>query len=120
MNSKNVKVGVIGVGKMGEYHLQKYLKAPKTQCVGVYDPNKQRAAEIKEKYGVKVFNNLAECLFEVDAVTVASPTATHYLISKQALTSGVNVLVENHIANTIPRARELVKLSKDLGLILQV
>ncbi len=43
MNKERLKVGVIGVGHLGEYHVQKYKAIPNAELVGVVDTNPERA-----------------------------------------------------------------------------
>jgi predicted dehydrogenase len=88
--------------------------------VGVYEPNPKRVAQLKRDYGVTCFNSLSELLFEVDAVTVASPTAFHHTLARQALQAGVHVLVEKPITETLSQAKNLIDLSNREGRIFQV
>ena len=54
---KKVKVCVIGVGQMGEKHVEKYSSNSGVELVGVSDVNIERAREVGEKYNVKVFES---------------------------------------------------------------
>ena len=62
MTQKKIKVCVIGVGHMGEFHVQKYKSNSGVELVGVVDVNLERAMEIGKKYAVKVFDNYMDCL----------------------------------------------------------
>lgn len=115
-----IRIGVVGVGKMGRYHLEKYLQLPGVAVVGFVEPRAQIAAELTAKYGVRAFTELAELLFEVDALTVACPTDAHAWVARRALEAGVHVLIEKPIASRIEDAEELVALAKRKACILQV
>jgi predicted dehydrogenase len=116
-----VRVGVVGVGKMGRYHLDKYrAMTEEVQLVGFYDSDTAKAGVIAAQTGVPSFADLGELLFEVDAVTVASPTHTHAGVAFQALESGVHVLIEKPIASSVAEAESLVRLARSKQLVLQV
>lgn len=116
---EKIRVGVIGVGKMGGYHLQKYRELEEAELVGFSETDPEKASAAQAKYGVPCLQ-LNELLFEVDAVTIASPTDTHAPIARQALESGVHVLIEKPIASRVADAEGLAELARAKGLILQV
>ncbi len=120
MSYKKLKVGVIGVGHMGEYHLKKYLEIPTVDFIGIYEPNRSRAIEISEKYKVRIFENLPSLLYEADAVTLACPTNFHYSILKKAIHAHVHVLVEKPACSSVSEAKEIFNLSKREGVIVGV
>lgn len=114
------RVGVVGVGKMGRFHLQKYLALPEAEVVGFFEPDRARCSEIEKELGVPAFSDLGDLLFEVDAVTIASPTHSHAPLACQALESGVHVLVEKPISSTVPEALKMLQLARHHRLVLQV
>lgn len=105
--AEKIRVGVIGAGKMGELHVRKYLELANVDFVGLYDPDGLRAKGLTEKYGVQSHSSLAELLFEIDAVSVASPTETHFAVAKQCFESGVHVLLEKPISRTAEEGETL-------------
>jgi predicted dehydrogenase len=119
-NPAKIRVGVIGVGKMGKFHLQKYLSMPDVQVVGFYETDPARATELSAQFEVPAFATVVELLFEVDAVTIASPTDTHGAFARQALEAGVHVLVEKPIAASLAEAEAMVRLAKEKNRVLQV
>jgi predicted dehydrogenase len=125
MNSKpgnRLKVAVIGAGVMGKHHANIYAAIPHLDLVAVVDPDEKRCAEARRNYDVRTYKTIDELLFSepVDAVSIASPTSFHYAQSKQLLQAGVHVLVEKPVATEIEQAKELMELSRDLDLVLQV
>ena len=114
------RVGVVGVGKMGTLHLRKLLQCPEADVIGVFEINKSQSQQLANEFGVKAYTLLAELLFDVDAIVVASPTATHYAIAKQALDAGVHVLVEKPITDSVESALSLIEAAEKKGVILQV
>ena len=55
VTGKRLRVGVIGVGHLGEYHVQKYKAMPDVNLVGVVDTDWRRAQEIALRYGTRPF-----------------------------------------------------------------
>lgn len=115
-----INLGIIGVGHMGQYHVNVSRQLSDAKLVGIYDSDPDRVKSIAEKYETSPFNSISDLLKIVDAVVIAAPTFLHHEISKQALTAGKHVLVEKPIAESVEQARELVNLSKANNLILQV
>ena len=52
-----VKIAVIGIGYLGEFHAQKYKVNKNAELVGIVDTNKQRCDDISKKIGVKAYND---------------------------------------------------------------
>ena len=59
-NGEKLKCGVVGVGYLGQHHARIYSELETTELVGVCDANVDRAREIADKFGCKVFNSVAE------------------------------------------------------------
>jgi len=120
--SRPLRVAVVGAGVMGCYHANVYSMLPDTDLVGVVEPNPLRRQDAAERYGCPVFGDLDALLATVplDAATVAAPTSTHHALVRQLLSAGVHVLVEKPVATTVVQARELARLSRETGLVLQV
>lgn len=106
---------------MGLYHLKKFLElGDRAEVVGFFDPHPEQAKRLEREYRIPAFTDLGELLFESDAVVIASPTSTHHALAKQALSTGVHVLVEKPMTETLAEAVELTELARRLGLVLQV
>ncbi len=104
---------------MGALHLRKLVTLPSVQVVGFFDPNPQRLEEISAHYGVPAFRTMEELLFEADAVTIASPTSTHYKFAKQALEAGTHVFVEKPMCETALESEDLIRTADAHKLVLQ-
>ena len=117
---KRLRVGVIGVGHLGQHHARLYAGLPGATLVGVHDIDCKWAQGIAERYDAVVYEDAAALLKRVDAVSVAVPTSAHYSIVKASLEAGVHVLVEKPIAVTLDEAYGLARVANMLGRILQV
>ncbi|MEM7395998.1 MAG: Gfo/Idh/MocA family oxidoreductase [Verrucomicrobiota bacterium] len=118
--SEQVKVGVCGVGSLGQHHARIYAELPNTELVGVYDVDPARAKEIADQHGAGVFTSLDEMAGEVEAVSVVVPTDLHRDVSMTLLEQGLHLLVEKPIAETGRQAEEMVSLANEKNLMLQV
>lgn len=118
--SDKLKIGIIGVGHMGQFHVNVAKQVSDSTIVGIYDADPARVKLISEKYGVPSFTTPEELIQNVDAVVIAAPTFLHHTLSKLALTAGKHVLVEKPIAESVEQAKELVELAAKNKLILQV
>lgn len=118
--TKTVKIGVIGVGKLGSFHCEKLKMLETADLVGVYDADAQRANQVSQKYQVSAFASLETLLDQVEAVSIAVPTVDHLRISKYALEQGLPVFVEKPIAATVAEATEMVDLARRHQTIIQV
>lgn len=112
---KKIKVGVIGCGVMGGFHVKQYKNITDVELVGISDADPSRKID-----GIKFFSNYNELLDNVDAVSIATPTFTHYEIADAALEKGVNVLIEKPIAMSVDEGRKLVSKGKMKKLVLTV
>lgn len=115
-----LKVGVIGVGHLGQHHARLYAQCPDAQLVGITDLDGKRAKTIGQQHGATVFSQVKELLDVVDAVSVAVPTSYHRDVVELCLEAGVHVLVEKPVASTVTDARAMVEQANQRGLILQV
>ncbi|MBP9885850.1 MAG: Gfo/Idh/MocA family oxidoreductase [Leptospiraceae bacterium] len=118
--SNKLKLGIIGVGHMGQYHVNVAKQLSDATLTGIYDADPERVKVISEKYGVPSFSTPEELIKNVDAVVIAAPTFLHHTLAKLALTSGKHVLVEKPIAESVEQAKELVELATKNKLVLQV
>jgi len=117
---ERVRVAVIGVGHLGEYHVQKYTALPEAELVGVVDADAGRAEEISRRYGTMRYDDLGDLLGRVDAVSLAVPTEHHHEVGRRILKAGVHVLIEKPITYDLAHADELIALADEAGLVLQV
>ncbi len=120
MNMEPLRVGVIGVGHLGQHHARLYAGLPGCVLAGVMDVDADRAARIGERYGAPAFTEIDALLERVEAVSVAVPTSAHYAVVQACLKAGVHVLVEKPIAVSPGEAQELVELARSTGRWLQV
>ena len=117
---REVRVGVVGVGALGQHHARVYAALPGACLAGVYDIDRARAAEVAGKHGGRVFEHLRDLLGEVDAVSVAVPTVDHHRVARVLLDAGKDVLVEKPMTTTTAEAEDLIRVAADRKAVFQV
>ena len=120
MRKEKLRVGVIGVGHLGEYHVQKYKAIPTAELIGIVDTDLDRANEVGGRYGTRVFRERRELLDRVDGVSLVVPTEMHFDVAKDILSKGVHLLIEKPITYKAKPADTLVSMAQERGLVLQV
>ncbi|MDP2960248.1 MAG: Gfo/Idh/MocA family oxidoreductase [candidate division Zixibacteria bacterium] len=115
-----IKVGVIGVGHLGEHHTRIYSGLPQAELVGIYDSDLEKAKSKAEKYKTTYFMELDQLLQKVEAVSLVVPTSSHYEVAKKVLNQGIHILIEKPITETVEQAEELIQIARKKNLTLQV
>ncbi len=115
-----LRVGILGVGHLGKFHLNNWKEIEGVEVVGFFDPNDESAQEVIEKYDLIRFEDADNLIDASDAVDIIAPTTAHFNLCKSAIVKGKHVFVEKPLANTIEEAKELVKLCKEANIKFQV
>jgi len=120
VNPGKLRVGVIGVGHLGEYHVQKYKAIPVVDLVGVVDTNPDRLNKIEQRYNVRAYGRHQDILDKVDAVSLSVPTEIHFDLARDILSKGIHILIEKPITYRLEDANSLLNLAQKNNLVLQV
>lgn len=114
----DLRVGVVGVGHLGQHHARIYKELGVLAAVA--DSSPARAAEIAALHGVPPVSDFRELFGKVDAVSVAVPTVQHHAVAKEFLSRGIPALVEKPLAKTIAEGEDLCRIARDRKVALQV
>jgi len=115
-----IRTAVVGVGRQGRWHADKLAALENSNLVAVADIDGERCRAVASDLDVDAVDDFRDLLSEVDAVTIATPTATHFDIASTFLQNGIHVLVEKPFTATVDEARNLVELTDGKNVILQV
>jgi predicted dehydrogenase len=115
-----LRVGVVGVGHLGQHHVRIFSKMTNCELVGIFDKNIKRAAEIATKFNTRIFKNYQDLLNNIDAIDISATTTYHYDLAKDALLAGKHVFVEKPITAELWQAEELLKIADEKSLKIQV
>ncbi len=112
--SKPIKIGVVGLGRIGmTVHKDCLLARPdKYQVVAACDLIPERVEEFKKTFGCRGYLNIEDMINdpEVEVVDIATRSCDHYAHAKMALLAGKSALVEKPFCQTYEEACELVRL----------
>ena len=110
---EKIKVGVVGVGRLGTFHTKIYSRLDNIKLVGVCDCNLEQAVEVGKKYNTASYSDYEALFGNVDAVSIAVPTSLHYNIAKDFLKHNIHVLIEKPVTKTLSEADELINIAKE-------
>jgi predicted dehydrogenase len=116
-------VAVIGYGYWGPNLVRNFQETEGCRVVACCDADRARLAQAKLKHGsIEVTNDYDDVLTNrnIDAVIIATPIGTHYMLARKALETGKHVLVEKPLAASVSEAECLVDKAQKLGLTLMV
>jgi predicted dehydrogenase len=115
-----IRVGVIGLGRMGQHHCRVYSSQKDAQLVGVFDIDHRLTCDTSAKYDLPIITQLEDLLDRVDAVSIATPTPTHFGIALQCIQRNIHVLVEKPVTEQISDAESIAQNLPGNGYIFQV
>ncbi len=115
-----INIGVIGAGHLGKIHIKLLKEIEEANLIGFYDIDKENAQEVVHKFGIKSYSSLEELILDSDALDIVTPTTTHFDIAKLALKHLKHIFIEKPITASVKEARELLNLSYEAGVKVQV
>jgi predicted dehydrogenase len=123
----SIPVAVVGVGVFGRNHARVYKELEQqgeaVRLVGVVDPDLGRADAVAREFGCRSFGSVSQMLTthsEIQAASVAAPTAQHLVTARELMEKGVDVLIEKPLAASIAEADELLVVASANKRIAQV
>ncbi|MDX1951716.1 MAG: Gfo/Idh/MocA family oxidoreductase [Verrucomicrobiota bacterium] len=118
-----LKVGVVGTGSLGKEHARIYAELASrgiVEFVGVYDASRDTAQKIADKHRTTAFASVEELSARADALSIVTPTVTHFPLGKALLLKGKHLLIEKPMTDQAEQAAELVRLAAENRSVLQV
>jgi predicted dehydrogenase len=115
-SGRRLRVAVVGAGHLGRFHARIYSESPLAELVAVVDPNGDRARAVAaEAGGCRALEDAAELPPDLDAVSIAVPTALHARVAVPLLERGVPALIEKPLAATLEEADAILAAAKRGG-----
>jgi len=118
VNSK-IRVGVIGLGYLGKFHFEKYSSNKSVKLTSIVDIDKKNLDLVNSKEIYKS-TSYKDIIGKVDAVSIVTPTITHFSIAKFFLDNKVHVLLEKPMTESVTQAKKLNEIAKKTKRILQI
>ena len=112
-----MKIIVIGLGSMGKRRIRLLSEHEDIELFGI-DSQQSRCEEVKQKFGIKCYVNIAEAVESVhpDAAVISTSPLSHAAIIKECLQSNLHVFTEINLVSD--GYEENMKLAKEKGLTL--
>ena len=118
-----IRVGIIGCGRVATVrHIPECFENSEIEIRGYYNRTKEKAMQMAERYGGKVYDDIGECILDsdVDVVIISTPNKTHAPISIRALDEGKHVICEKPMAVTEEECKRMVDTAREKGRILLI
>lgn len=115
-----LKIAVIGAGHLGKIHIRLLKEINDFELVGFYDLDPENRVKVEQEFGVKAFDDMDELVDMVDAVDIVTPTLSHYECAAKSLKLSKHVFIEKPITNTVEEAKQLIDLSEEANVKVQV
>jgi perosamine synthetase len=118
--SAPIRIGIVGCGQMGRWHLEAYRQNPRVQVVACADVQVAAAEKLAADVGGRAYSSHEELLAResVDGVSVCTIPITHRDIVSDTLAVGVHVLCEKPLATTNAEAEAMTRLAAARGRML--
>ena len=115
-----VRIGVAGVGGMGQSHCNALGSVKDCQFTAVADVREEVAKEVGEKFGVKPFVDYKEMFDSVDAIVVATPPWQHTEVTVDAAKNGIHVFCEKPLSATLEDANAMIAATDEADVAFMV
>jgi len=115
-----VRIGVVGVGRLGAFHAQTLADHTTVTEVVVTDPRLERAEAVAADVGGSVAPDASSMLGSIDAMVVAAATNVHTEMMVLAADAGIPIFCEKPITLDLESTDEAIALVESAGIPLQV
>jgi len=119
----SIDVAVIGCGYWGRNLIRNFEAADSLNLVAVCDVMQERVEEIQKEYPQVLISTDLETVMSdrtIDAVAIATPISTHFLLARKTLLNNKHVYLEKPMAMKSDEARELLDLSKEMNKVIML
>jgi myo-inositol 2-dehydrogenase / D-chiro-inositol 1-dehydrogenase len=103
-----VRIGLLGVGRLGAAHAATLRALKDVTELKVYDADATRAQSVAKDVGATPVASVDAALDNVDAAVIVTPTSTHAPLIRQCLDAGLSIFCEKPIAIGIPETKDIV------------
>lgn len=117
---KIVRIGIVGCGQMGRWHLDAFKKNSQVEIVAFADTNIESAEKFAAEVKGRAYRSIKDLIAReaLDGVSVCTLPSTHRDIVLDLLERGVNVLCEKPLAISFEQAREMTAKAQERKLVL--
>jgi predicted dehydrogenase len=121
-NARSLRIGVAGLGNMGQHHVRVLAELDEVDLVAVSDPLPEARERVTRSRRVRAYASYEEMLDreELDALTIAVPTSMHEDAALAAIETGTAFLLEKPLAPTVKEATRIVEAAEAAGVLATV
>lgn len=113
-------IGIVGLGHLGKIHLKLLHEIAEFTIGAIYDINKVSLLGLSTQYQVSAAKDYDDLLNSVEAVSIVTPTPTHFELASKAIKLGKHVFIEKPATLHLAETQMLIKLAREAGVIVQV
>ena len=108
---EKLKTGIIGCGKVGDFHAKAFAALENSEFTAVCDNNIERARAFADRYGVKAYDDIEAMIREcgLDVVSICTPHPLHANPAVIAADCGCNVLIEKPLASSLEDCDRIIE-----------
>ncbi len=108
---EKLKTGIIGCGKVGDFHAKAFEALENSEFTAVCDNNIERARAFANRYGVKAYDDIEAMIREcgLDVVSICTPHPLHANPAVIAADCGCNVLIEKPLASSLEDCDRIIE-----------
>jgi len=117
---EKIRTAIIGAGKMGRIHAKVYGSLAQCDLVAVVDADLTKAEHLASNHDCDGLADCEKLLGKVDAVTIATPTVSHFELAELFIKNKVAVMIEKPLAATVEQGRRIVELAREYGTVVAV
>ena len=114
-----MRVGIVGTGAMGGTHAAGWRNTP-AEIAGYITKDEPSGVALVERYGGRIYDDLAALLADVDVLDICAPTHLHHEMALSAAAAGKHVICEKPLARTLAQGREMIAACRQAGVKLMV
>lgn len=109
---EKLKTGIIGCGKVGDFHAKAFEALENSEFTAVCDNNIERARAFANRYGVKAYDDIEAMIREcgLDVVSICTPHPLHANPAVIAADCGCNVLIEKPLASSLEDCDRIIEV----------
>lgn len=118
----SLRVAIVGVGRMGSKHARVLANIDNIRLTAIADSDKHQTIDISQRYDVTVYSNPLVMLDKekLDAISICTPTSSHFSLVMEAAQRGIHILVEKPLALSTEQGAKMVETAKKAGIVLMV
>lgn len=117
---KMKKIAVFGVGHLGRIHCKCIQQSPSMELAGIYDVDFEKAKQTAKELDTTAYEHPDDLFADCDIADIVTTTSEHHAVAKQAINQGKHVFIEKPVCVTLEEAKELIQLSEEKGVMVQV